>query len=176
MKTLILDEQYIKDNSLISDNVRFDELRPLIFAIQDTKLKEVLGSKLLALLMFETSTDPDTLSADNEILCDDYVLPFLNWHLMAARARIGGTRLYAAGAMQNRTDNSDPVPNAIQEEKYYLNFAVSYEADMIKFINANLSKYPTYLTNSAVDETHPVKTASDAGGLFLSDNYSTPRY
>jgi hypothetical protein len=134
MKPLILNEQYIKDNSLISDNVDFAELRPLIYAIQDTKLKEVLGSKLTALIL--TQVNPDTLTADNRILVDDYILPFLNWHLMASRARIGGTKLYAAGTMENRTTNSDQVPSAIQEEKYYLNFATSYERDMVLFLQA----------------------------------------
>jgi hypothetical protein len=176
MKTLIISEQYIKDNSLISDNVDFATLRPLIYAIQDTKLKEVLGSKLTALLLLETSTDPDTLSVDNKILCDDYVLPFLNWHLMAARCRIGNTNLYAAGTMENRTTNSDAKDNVVQEEKYYLNFATSYERDMILFLQANLTKYPTYSTNTEINEVQPVKTANDAGGLFLSDNYTVPRY
>jgi hypothetical protein len=176
MKTLILNETYINNNSLISNNVPFEELRPLIFAIQDFKLREVVGTKLLNQLMLETSTDPDTLTAANKILCDDYVLPFLNWQLMADRCITGGAVLYAAGTMVNRTDNSDPVPNKESEAKKYANYAASYETNMIKYLQANLTLFPLYLQNTASDEVQPVKTSSDAGGLFLNENYSTPRY
>lgn len=176
MDSLLLGDEYLKANSLISDNVQFEELRPLIYAIQDLQLTEIVGTKLLEALIIQTNTEPDTLTADNKILLDKYLLPYMNWTLCGERCRIANTKLYPAGTMVNRTDNSDPVDNSINESKFFFNKAAGYQRKAINFLAANATLYPLLEQNIETDEVKPVKSADNASGLYLSDNFSTPRY
>ena len=175
-RTLLISEEYIRENSVISNNVEYGLLKHLIYAVQDFKLKEVIGSDLFDEIMLQGSTTPDTFSTDNKKLCDEYILPFLNWHLMAECCLSLKFKFTNVGVMENRTDNSDASATSDLQiiAKRYRTVADGYGQKMIDYIRGNLTKFPKYLTNSGVDKTQPVRSANYAGGLYLDDREYYP--
>lgn len=171
IKTLILTQVYVQENTIISDQIDFALLRPVILKIQDLKLKEILGSDLFNEIMLQTSTDPDTLTTANQTLCDDYILPMLAWYLVSQSLLSLKFRITQAGIMVNSTENSQPGDTTDLQilEKRYANDAKIYGDDMIKYLRANLTLYPLYKFNTGIDKTQPIKNAYDCG-LYLDPN------
>lgn len=170
-KTLILTQEYVHEQTVISNQIDFALLRPVILKIQDFKLKEALGSDLFTEIMFQTSTDPDTVTSLNRTILDDYILPMLGWFLVSDCLLSLKFRISQAGIMVNSTDNSQPGDTSELQilEKRYANDAYAYRNDLIKYLEANRILYPLYKYNTGIDKTQPIKP-SLGSGLYLDES------
>lgn len=176
-KNLIIDENYIRANSLINSNVDFNLLRPVILMAQDLKLQPLLGTVMYREILLQTTpelplTDPPTypaLTVANRTIVDDYILPYLNWHLMSDCLIALKFRLTNKGVIE-KSANSDAssTEDVLTVSKHYLSIAENYGNALVKFILANPTVYPLYYENTEVDELTPTKSAFTSG-LYLED-------
>lgn len=163
---LLLSQGYIRDMSIINSNVDFALLRPLIFMIQDLKLKPILGNNLYKQIL---SQSPSSFSPANQILVDDYILPMLHWYLVAESAITLKFRLVNAGVMENSgeymsaasTDDLDIIA------RNYTSIAQNYAEDTRKYIMANQADFPEYFTNNEYDQTQPAKSGFTELPFFI---------
>lgn len=176
MANLILSEPYVRDQSIINRNVDFDLLRPIIFMIQDTKLKPMLGSDLYNEILSQTvPTAPGVfgnLTANNKILVDNYILPMLHWYLVSESAITLHVRHMNQGIREKTAENSTAVSmdDLRLIERRYASIAQSYADDMRRYIiGSNL--YPAYTTNGTYDKTLPSRTGFRSPFYLPDHNY-----
>lgn len=158
-KQIILSEQFVRAQSVINDSVDFKLLRPIIFMIQDTKLKQLLGSNLYNDILTQT-TPPTSLTGANQVLVDDYILPCLHWYLVAEHCIVTKFRFMNKGIMEKNSDNSQQTSTDDLKfiERRYSNMAECYGQDMKNYIIANPTLYPSYWNNAGIDKTQPIRT------------------
>lgn len=156
MANIILYEQYIRKQSIINNNVDFDLLRPIIFMIQDLKLQPILGTDLYNLILTQT-TPPTSLTVANQTLVNDYVLPFLHWHLVAECLVTMHLRIMNKGIMEKNGENSSQASTDDVKfmETRYTSIANNYGNKMRLYIIANQNLFPAYSTNGTLDKTQP---------------------
>lgn len=160
MAQLILSEKYIRANSIINNNVDMKLLTPLIITIQDWKLRPLLGSNLYDEIITET-TPGGTLTTPNAVLVNEFILPCLNWYLVAECLVSLKFRLMNKGIMESSSDNSSQSSTDDLKfiENRYSSLAESYGNNMTKYIRANPTLYPLFFNNNGIDKTFPVKSA-----------------
>lgn len=73
--TLFITVQYLRENSVINDNVDGNLLQPVIRTVHDKYLHPILGSQLYYSLQQKIISN--TLSGDYLFLMNNYVVPFL---------------------------------------------------------------------------------------------------
>jgi len=157
---LLLSQKYLKDNSLITDNVDFELLTPVIIATQRLKIKPILGSNLYDRVLSESTPVNGAypnLSDAIRTLCDDYILPAMVWFVQADSILPLKFRLMNKGLMEKSGENSQPVTtdDALMFEQRCLNKAQNFARDTEKYIQANPSLYPEYFNNTGIDKTFP---------------------
>lgn len=172
MRALLIDKPYLDSNSILSGQIDWDYVKPIIFIIQDTKLEEVIGTDLYQELISQVNTPP--VSSENQTLLNNYIAPFLMWHLVVELCMSRGFTFSNAGNLTSRTSNADPVEIAElgNYQKHYSRYADIYSNKLIRFLQANTSIYPAYTTNEGVDKTVPVTTQNNKIGLFLDPTKS----
>ena len=80
MAVLFISETYIKNNSVIDENVDMRLILPGILDAQQLRIHPILGSPLYSAL--KTKITAGTLNADEVTLLDDYIAPsMLQWTL-----------------------------------------------------------------------------------------------
>ncbi len=165
---LLISEQYLKDKSIINSNTDYDLLVPVIVIAQDLKIRPLLGSDLYTLILTEAGS---TLSAVNKTLLDSYILPTLLWYIAAESPIVLKFRFMNKGIMEKSNENSQQISTDDLKflENRYSNVAENYGNEMIKYIMANPTLYPTYFTSYGIGKTPSEKSAFNAGGLYLDD-------
>lgn len=162
MSQLLITEEYLKERSVIDDNVDFKKLVPIMEFVQDLSVKPLLGTKLYNLILTQ-SVEPGALSDDNKILMDDYVLKAMLLYIMAESPMVFKFRYQNKGIMVKSSENSQPADTAdiYKLSDYWKNKAEQYGQAMQDFIRANPDKYPTFFTNSGINEKQPLQDAFD---------------
>jgi hypothetical protein len=167
MAQIILPEDFIREQSIINNNVDMRLLTPIIVAIQDLKLRPLLGSNLYNLILTQT-TPPTSLSAANKTLVDNYIIPCLHWYLVAECCVTMKFRFMNKGIMEKSGDNTQQTSTDDLKfiEHRYTSMAENYGQQLKNYIIANPSLYPTYYLNSGVDKTQPDQQPFKTGWYF----------
>ena len=166
-RTLFISETYIKNNSILDDNVDVKLLNSLIWEAQREHIKPVLGTDLWTTL--QALSPPYT--SNNAILINDKISPaLLNWVLMDFCVS-GSFKFRNKGIEKKSSDNAQPVD--LSEVKFlmdkYRNRAEMWTQDIIDYLDAdNGTLFPSYLTNSDVDDLHP-RTSAYSTGIYLGN-------
>lgn len=151
----LISHAYLKDKSIIDDNVDMKKLNPTIEDVQLLKIKPLLGSDLYDLIVTEASGG--TLTIDNKLLLDEYILRIMTNYIVSWSTDILKYRFMNKGVMSKTPEGSQNTD--LRELQYladkYANLAENYADSMIKYIAAYPSKYPAYMTNSGVDKVKP---------------------
>lgn len=165
----LISHAYLKDRSIIDDNVDMKKLNPTIEDVQLLKIKSLLGSDLYDLIVSQASAG--TLTTDNKYLLDEHILRIMTNYIVSESTDILKYRFMNKGVLSKSPDGSQNTD--LRELQYlsdkYSNIAESYADAMIKYIDANPDKYPSYLTNSGVDKIRP-RGAYDCD-IYLPDYY-----
>ena len=72
---LFISESYLKDSTLLHENIDFKYLRPIIIMCQDIYVQPKLGSTLYDEI--KTQIIGSSLTVANQTLLDDYIQPCL---------------------------------------------------------------------------------------------------
>ena len=174
MANILISETYLKDRSIIDNNVDYRKVMPIIEAIQDLKLEPLLGTDLYDEIITQT-TPPTTLSGDNQTLIDNYILKFMLFYVLAEAPAALHYRYMNKGIQIKSSENSTPADRTDLKELYdaYKNKAEEYGDRMIRYILANPTLYPKYFSNNTIDKEQP-KNAYNVD-IFINDRgYPNP--
>ena len=157
MAVLFISETYVKNNTVIDENVDMRLILPSIRDAQELRILPILGTPLYEDL--KTKITATTLTADDIILLDDYIAPCMaQWTLYECSV----TMLFK---YRNKTvgtkssENGQPI--SYQDLQFlrddWKNKAEEREARLINYLTDNTTLYPTY--SEASDDLNPRTTA-----------------
>jgi len=157
MAVLFISETYVKNNTVIDENVDMRLILPAIRDAQELRVLPILGSNLDQDLKDKITAA--TLTADDIILLDDYIAPCMaQWTLYECSvSMLFKYRNKTVGTKSS--ENSQPI--SYQDLQFlrddWKNKAEEREARLINYLTDNTTLYPTYTQVS--DDLNPRTTA-----------------
>lgn len=167
---LWIDEDYIMDNSVISNNVDVKVLFPNIIYCQDIYIKPLIGTDLFNVVQAEINAQSYTARVTT--LLNDHLKKVLLNYVLAESAPDLAYRWMNKGIMQKNSDNSQPIqPEQLKEVRdRYKNRAEVFAQRCTNFLEANTSTYAEYNSgNTDLDDISPIKN-SFRTGIWLGDD------
>lgn len=165
-------EDYINKKSLISANMDFAIIGPILDLVQFKYIKKYLGSDLydaIADHITAYQASATAIPAAYKTLLDDYIRPCIIQHLQAELIVPSKFRFEPKGVVENSGDNSNPISASDIESVVdsFRNNGEAYGQEMIKYIlQQGASVFPERYTNTGIDKTQPQTDAFDSPFYF----------
>lgn len=158
METLFLTEEYLKQYSIVNDNVDMGVVTPTLIKIQDMYIHPIIGTALFEEL--KTQIQAETVTGLNETLLDMIRKCMLRYFESEA-AIIFTYRYMNKGIQKKNSENSQPADlseiNMLMEK--FKNEAEWYAERITKYLIENETSYPLYSNaGSGVDTINPNNT------------------
>lgn len=171
MGVLLISEVKLKNFTNINKNVDMDVLKAEIQVAQDIDLQTILGSKFYHHLLSQVTATGNTFNADEKILVDDYIQPYLIQtayfnaipHLMY--------RTLNRGIQQGNNEFGSPVE--IETMKYLRSLqkqrADFYSQRLLDYLltGRGQNKFPDYNNATTLDGMVPDRVQKFNNGIFL---------
>jgi hypothetical protein len=175
MGVLLVSEIKLKNFTNINKNVDMDTIKAECQIAQDVDLQTILGTKFYKHLLAQVSATGNTFNAEEKILVDEYIQPFL----------IQTSYFNAMPALMYRTMNRGIVEGTMESAKSvdvetfkYLRNVQKQKADfylqrLMDYLltGRGQNKFPDYNTASTIDGMIPDRIQKYNNGIFLK--YST---
>jgi hypothetical protein len=150
-KVMFLSEATLKQESILQDNVDMKVVTPTIYDVQNYFILPILGTSLYKDISSEI--EDGTVSQKYKDLLDLYIQPTMIWYCrMELPLNINYKYFNKAVGVQN-ADNMNPA--SMDEIQMLMdrakNKAEWYAERLTKFLLANQTTYPLYLTQTNVD-------------------------
>jgi hypothetical protein len=171
MGVLLISEIKLKAFTNINKNVDMDVLKAEVQIAQDIDLQTILGSKFYYHLLDQVSATGNTFNADELLLINDYVQPYLIQtayfnalpHLYARTMNNGVT----VGQMENATSvdiETMKYLRSVQKQR-----ADFYSQRLIDYLltGRGQNKFPDYNDASTIDGMIPDRSQKYNNGIFL---------
>jgi hypothetical protein len=163
---LFTTEQYIKDNSVINENVDVKYITSTIILCQKLYIKPLLGTALYDEI--NTEINAGSVSTDNQTLLDDYLQDVLLYRVLQEGMMLFTYKIENKSTVRKDSENSTPID---QDEMYMMRDDFKDKAELFedrtrKFLleNATSTKYANYLdAGDGVDTIHPIKNTFTTG-------------
>lgn len=170
---LFISEQYIKDNSVINENVDDKYIKNTIVTCQQLYVKRLLGTALYNEIAAEIVAG--SVSTDNQTLLNDYLQTALLYRVLQEGILLFTYKIENKSIVRKESENSIPID---QKEVYMLkadfeNKAERFEDMAMRFLieNATTTKYANYLdAGDGIDVIHPVKNTYTCGWVLNDTN------
>ncbi len=164
---LFISESFVKDNTLLHENIDFKFLRPVIILCQDIHLQPKLGSTLYDQL--KTQIIGGSLTVANTTLLNDYIQPMLLYWVQAEAPSAISYKFLNKGLMQQSSENSSAASldeiNFISQK--YKDKAEWYTERLVAYLLENDSDYPAYQNpDDGLDVIQP-ETRVYTSGMYL---------
>lgn len=170
-----MDVSYVKQNTIIDDNVDNDLIEKFIRISQDLNIQQMLGNNLYVKLQNDIVNNALTGFYYNLVV--DYVMPaqaqWVIWHIIP----FINYRLTNINVAKKNSDNSQPAE--VSELQYIRenqrNTAEFYNQRIREYIINNLNSFPEYSQSFGIDVIRPKRTTY-FNGIYTSDDCgcSTP--
>lgn len=108
--TILLTDNELSKNTLLSGNIDKDKLRQCILDAQAERLEVLLGEKLYEKIC--TEYEADTLEDEYLTLYTDYIKPFLIRQSALEYLKIGAFSVSNNGIFQPTSQNAQPISDA----------------------------------------------------------------
>jgi len=166
---LLISEAYLKDATVINENVDVKVLRTNISLAQDLYIHPALGTALYDQILDQVANN--NLSVANDTLLTDYIKPCLKYYVQYESGRDLVFKWMNKGVMSKNSDNSNSVdPETLKQiREEFKDKAEWYKQRMIDFLLENETDYPAFTENTRIDQLRPNKKA------FTSPFYLKPR-
>jgi len=171
MGVLLISEIKLKNFTNINKNVDMDVLKAEIQLAQDIDLQTILGTKFYNHLLSQVSSTGNTFNAEELILVESYIQPFLiqqaYFQAMPAIQYRSMNRSIVQGEMESATAID------IETFKYLRNIQKSradfYMTRLMDYllIGKGQNKFPDYVTQSTIDGMIPDRSQKYNPGIFL---------
>jgi hypothetical protein len=170
---LFITEDYLKQFTIINDNVEMKLITPIIDKIQDQRILPMIGTGLYNELRSQIVAN--TVTALNTTLLDDYINKAILWWVMFESPLIFTYRFMNKGVMKKSSDNSSPA-DLDELQTLRLNFkndAEWYTQRMILYLIENSSSYPLYDNpGNGIDTITPQGYSYSAGMNLEPESYA----
>ena len=169
MAVLFISESYLKNNTLVDDNVDQRLIIPSIMTVQDMQLHPILGTPLYEDLKAKITAT--TLNADETTLINDYIAKMLlQWSMY--ELTLSMLFKYRNKSVSTKSsDNSQPID--YQDLQFlrddWKNKAEFYDKRLINHLIDNRSLFPKYTATS--DDMNARKSAYSTS-IYLGQSYS----
>lgn len=171
---LMMGETYLKQMTIINDNVDMKIITPTIEDVQRLYIEDVLGTQLFNQILSQIGSN--TVSSANQTLLDDYILPFMKYYVLMEVSPVFKLRYMNKGLMVKSSDNSQP---ASQEEMLYImdrwrDNAQKLANKCTDYLRDNTTTYPLFLTNYRYYESQPNQNNFSSGFYTKDRNEDYP--
>lgn len=154
-KVFLISESVLKTETIINDNVGGEYLKPSIETAQDIYLQQLIGTALLDKL-YDLVADGGISNEENghyKELIDDYISNYLKYMVLSEITLPLAYKYRNAGVVQSTGDHyqQTTLKDAQLVQNHYTLRANFYAERLLKYLNANSSDFPEYMTtrNSA---------------------------
>ena len=157
---IFITESLFKERTGASNSIDGKQLFPMIKVAQDMHIQPALGSKLYKRL--QDGIDANNLTANEELLIDDYVTDALVWYTMSMLPMTMGFQLFSKGFLQKFSEESNAPSRADLEliEQKYQSMAEFYKTRLIRYLQENYVLYFEYFNyGSGFDVIFPEQKA-----------------
>lgn len=171
MGVLLISETKLKAFTNINKNVDMDTLKAEVQIAQDIHLQTLLGSKFYHHLLDQVSATGNTFNADETILVNEYIAPFLIQKSYAEALPGLFARVMNRGVVKGDMEFGASVD--IDTMKYLRNIqnqrADFYMTRLQDFLltGRGQNKFPQYLSSSTIDGMMPAKNEKYVNGIYL---------
>lgn len=167
-------ETYLKQMTIINDNVDMKIITPTIEDVQRLYVEDVLGTQLFNQILSQIGSN--TVSSANQTLLDNYILPFMKYYVLMEVSPVFKIRYMNKGLMVKSSDNSQP---ASQEEMLYImdrwrDNAQKLAQKCTDYLRDNTATYPLFLTNYRYYESQPNQNNFSSGFYTKDRNEDYP--
>jgi len=175
-KTIFITPQFLKDNSELDNNIPDKLLKKPIIIAQEEYILPILGSELYNQLKLEVSGN--TLTAENQILMDDYVrLCLSEYALYKAASKI----LYKYTGKSIEKQKTELTESINLKELALLREEIKTSADILadrltRFLIANPEDYPLYNQVGDTFDSIPSRQNTAAYNGIYTPKRRTSRY
>jgi len=157
MAVLFISEQYVKNNTLIDENVDVRLILPAIRDCQELRIHPILGTPFYEDL--KTKIAAGTLNSDEINLLDNYIAPAMAQATVYECSTSMLFKYRNKSVATKSSENSSPIDyqdlQFLRDE--WRNKTEEREARLIRFLCENDNLFPKYL--EASDDLNPRKTA-----------------
>lgn len=173
---LFIKESYLKELSVINDNVDMKILKPTIIMVQDLYLQKILGTPLYNDLKTKITADPTLATYPNELLLmDSYISKCLVWYIKMEATMEFKFRYMNKGVMVKSSENSQSADTGdlkMLMDKWRQN-AETYAQLLTDYLRFNVATFPKYYEYTNTGMIPNVKNYT--ANIFLND-YSNADY
>lgn len=170
-----VDEDYIRENTPIDDNVDAKLFKMARREAQDTHIRDVIGSGIYDQLCDQINAD--TLSALNTTLISNYIAPCLKYYVLYESAGTISFQILNKGISTRNSEYQQPADiNAITSLMNRWKDKAEYYANRLRdYLCENENNYPLFRNpGSSIDTIYPNK-AQMFGGIFLDGDEKKER-
>ena len=147
-EVLLINEDVMKSQGLINDNVDGCYLQPAMVLAQEVGLQEILGTKLLKKIkeIIKAGEMDEPKNANYKTLLVDYIKNYLIWQTTAEIQVPVSLKTTNSGAIQNFDDKKSGLDIKSVEylANYYKDRARFFAKLLSDYLCVNASKYPEY--------------------------------
>jgi hypothetical protein len=142
----IVNTDYIKQNSTISDNLNDNILLPVIKDAQLTKLMAILGEVLYDKVCSVVEENNQTLYPDYQHLINNYIKMYLLYEVQATLSITNYQHQHNAGSVQYVDTNYSNIQlNEVKYFRQYWENKASFYGEMLKnYLDSNRHLFPEY--------------------------------
>lgn len=156
MKVLLINENVLKSETILNDNVGAELIRPAIEASQDMYLQQLIGTELIDKLyqLVVDKTINDDVNAAYKTLIDDYITNYLKYKVLAEITIPLAYKYRNAGVVQSTGDHyqQSTLRDATMVQNHYEMRANFYADRLTRYLIANCNTFPEYMsTRDAAD-------------------------
>lgn len=165
-RALLISEKYLKENSVIDDNVDMKLILPTIWQSQKQYIEAYLGTQLYEDIISKVVAG--TLAGNDLTLVDDYIADALMYWVVYELQVPMLFKMRNIGVTKDRADFSDPVDlkELARIENRYKKKAEYFSERLTAYLCANLDLYPKYLKSDESDDILP-ENAKPTTSVFL---------
>ena len=179
-KTLLTNEQFIREAGNLSDNIQPKFLLPAIRETQEIDLQGVLGTTLYQTLI--DKVEQGTISGKYKELLDRAQY-FILYSVITKLIYIANFKIDNLGAYQTNDENAYSLSfkDIISLADYYTNKADYYKLDLQRYLAGNYNEFPE-LTKGDCSRIHSNLYSAATSGIYLGgargkrSRYPIPTY
>lgn len=168
MANLIFDANYLKQTTVINDNVDDKIITQAILDVQRVYIENLLGTALYNSILSQIGSNQ--VSNPNQTLLDSYVVPAMRYWVLSECSWMFQYKFWNKGILQSSSENSQPVDfttiKFIMDE--YKNKAEKLAQTCTKFLMASVATYPLFAQNTQIYQKQANRN-NYLSGLHLDD-------
>lgn len=149
-KIFLINENVLKSETILNDNVGSEFIRPAIEASQDIYLQQLIGTELLEKLynLVVTNNIQEDENTHYKTLIDEYITNYLKYKVLAEITIPLAYKYRSAGVVQSNGENysNSQMKDATLVQNHYELRATFYAERLSKYLNTNSNLFPEYMS------------------------------